>query len=137
MTKDIISSDKSTKKILIVDDDEGTRYMIRRLLTIERNYIIEEAVNGNDAQEKLKKFKADLIVLDVMMPEKDGYKTCREIRDDLKMNNVKIIGISGCPGEIGKIFIEEYGADRFLEKPFTLIEFKETISKLLKEKRHE
>ncbi len=129
----MISPEINKKKILIVDDDDGTRYMIRRILTMERRYVIEEAVNGNDAEEKLRTFKADLVILDVMMPEKDGYKTCKDIRCDLKMKDIKIIGISGCSGEIGKIFIEEFGADRFMEKPFSSREFKEIISKLLTE----
>ena len=59
--------------------------MIRRLLSIERKYEIEEAVDGFEAGEKLRKFKADLIILDIRMPGKDGYATCKDIRKDVNL----------------------------------------------------
>ncbi len=119
------------KKILIVDDDAGVRLMIQRILSRDGKYAIEEAKDGFVAGEKLKIFKADLIILDIMMPGKDGYATCKDIRKDESLKNVKILGISGESGEIGTIFIEQYGADRFLEKPFNATAFKNIVAGLL------
>ncbi len=122
------------KKILIVDDDKGTRHMIRRLLLKDRKYEIEDSENGLEAIEKLKIFKADLIIIDIMMPGQDGYKTCEYIRNNLNMKDVKIIGVSGSTEEIGERFIQVFGADSFLEKPFMPNILKENISFLLEEK---
>ena len=121
------------KKILIVDDDEGMRQSIRRLLAFDGKYEIEEAVDGLDAEEKLKKFTPNLIIIDVKMPGKDGYATCMYIRDDLGMKDVKIIGISGVSGGIGAAFMAALGADFYFEKPFCSNKFRERILKLLKD----
>jgi len=129
-----MASEKNKSKILIVDDDKGTRLMIRRLLTLENKYELEEAEDGLQAEERLKTFKADLMILDIMMKGQDGYVTCKNIRKNESLKYIKIIGISGESQEIGKVFIEEYGADRFMEKPFKAKEFKELIDRLLREK---
>ena len=129
-----MASEKNKSKILIVDDDKGTRLMIRRLLTLENKYELEEAEDGLQAEERLKTFKADLMILDIMMKGQDGYVTCKNIRKNESLKYIKIIGISGESQEIGKVFIEEYGADRFMEKPFKAKEFKELIDRLLGEK---
>jgi len=129
-----MAEEKNKRKILIVDDDKGTRLMIRRLLTLENKYELEEAEDGLQAEERLKTFKADLMILDIMMKGQDGYVTCKNIRKNESLKYIKIIGISGESQEIGKVFIEEYGADRFMEKPFKAKEFKELIDRLLGEK---
>ena len=129
-----MAEEKNKRKILIVDDDKGTRLMIRRLLTLENKYELEEAEDGLQAEERLKTFKADLMILDIMMKGQDGYVTCKNIRKNESLKYIKIIGISGESQEIGKVFIEEYGADRFMEKPFKAKEFKELIDRLLREK---
>ena len=129
-----MAEEKNKRKILIVDDDKGTRLMIRRLLTLENKYELEEAEDGLQAEERLKTFKADLMILDIMMKGQDGYVTCKNIRKNESLKYIKIIGISGESQEIGKVFIEEYGADRFMEKPFKAKEFKELIDRLVREK---
>jgi len=68
------------------------------------------------------------------MPGKNGYATCMHVRDNLRMKDVKIVGISGIYGGIGRSFMETLGADFYFEKPFDAIKFKERISILLKEK---
>ncbi|MBU0468489.1 MAG: response regulator [Candidatus Omnitrophica bacterium] len=129
-----MTEERNKSKILIVDDDKGTRLMIRRLLTLENKYELEEAEDGLQAEDRLKTFKADLVILDIMMKEQDGYVTCKNIRKNESLKDIIIIGISGESQAIGKVFIEEYGADRFMEKPFNAKEFKEIIDRLLREK---
>jgi DNA-binding response OmpR family regulator len=103
--------------------------MIKRILLLDGRYDIEEAENGLEALETLKGFNADLVILDLMMPGKDGYQTCRDMKQDFK--GVKIIGMSGNIEAIGKIFVEEYGADYFFEKPFSSREFKNKLIEVL------
>ncbi len=105
------------KKILIVDDDADTRFIIRRTLSRDKDYIIEEVCDGREVSEKLKTFKPDLIVLDIKLPGENGYEVCMYIRDTLKMHNVRIIAISGVAGGIGDSIMHALGADCFFPKP--------------------
>ena len=119
------------KKILIVDDDRGIVFALRRILMLEGEYLIETAFNGFDAGKKFTAFKPDLIILDINMPGLDGYQVYANIRQDPNNNSSKIFIISGVSeaDEIKKIM--DLGADGFLQKPFSNEDIKERISKLL------
>ncbi len=70
--------------ILIVDDDDRIRALLKEYLT-ENNYLVSTSENAENAKKKLKFFKFDLIVLDVMMPGQDGYDLTKEIKKDMKI----------------------------------------------------
>ena len=76
--------------ILVVDDDDGIRNLLKDFL-FNNNYIVSTAENGDQAKKKLEYFKFDIIILDVMMPGKDGYELTKEIK---KKINVPIILLS-------------------------------------------
>ena len=120
------------KRILIIDDDDGMRKAIRRMLSREGNYDIEEAQDGFVAENKIKEFSPHLVILDIRMPGKNGYEVCLNIRKAPEMNNVKIIAISGLAGHIGDAIVSALGADCFFEKPFDSDKFKDAIDSLLK-----
>ena len=119
------------KKILIVDDDQGIRLTIKRILLKEKKYHIQEAQNGVEAEQVLKSYMPDLIVLDYMMPEKDGIETCSSIRSDSKLCHVKILGVSGASNEEYQERKEQFNVDAFIEKPFKAEIFKKAIFELL------
>lgn len=121
------------KKILIVDDEQDVRQSIKRCLMVSGKYLIKEAINGFDAENILKGYSPDLIIVDVKMPGKDGYATCMHIKSDLNMKHVKIVGISGISGGIGRSFMEVLGADYYFEKPLDVSNFRERIAKLLQD----
>lgn len=118
-------------KILIVDDDEGMRLMMTRILTKEKKFEIKVAENGTIADEILETYLPDLIILDSMMPKKDGIKTCTDIRKNIKFKDIKILGISGSENKDGNPINNIQGNDAFLLKPFMTESFKETIYNLL------
>ncbi|MBB6215230.1 two-component system response regulator ResD [Anaerosolibacter carboniphilus] len=105
-------------KILVVDDEEKMRNVIKVFLTKE-GYEIEEAHNGKDALDKLYFNEYDLILLDVMMPEIDGWTVCRKVREDF---SVPIILMTARGEEYDKLFGFELGADDYITKPFSLKE---------------
>jgi len=70
--------------ILIVDDDNRIRDLLKDYLS-ENNYIISTAENANQAKERLKYFKFDIIILDVMMPGQNGYELTKEIKEQMKI----------------------------------------------------
>lgn len=102
-------------KILVVDDEEKIRLIIRKYAEFE-NYQVDEAADGMEALTKVRAHNYDLIILDVMMPELDGFTTCREIR---KLKQIPIIMLSARGEEYDKIHGFELGIDDYVVKPFS------------------
>ena len=105
----------SDKKVLIVDDEKDIRNIIRYNLE-KQGFKCISATDGDGALEKLNK-KPDLIILDIMMPEKDGYEVCKIIR--AKGNTVPIIFLTAMDREFDEIKGLECGGDDYLRKPFS------------------
>ena len=100
--------------ILVVDDDNRIRDLLKEYLN-SKNFIVSTANDSIQAKDKIKFFKFDLIVLDVMMPGQDGYELARDIK---KMNSTPIILLTA-KGEVeNRIKGLELGADDYLGKPF-------------------
>ena len=116
-------------KILIVEDDELTRQGLSDLLESE-GYLTDQAADGIQAINKFKNGSPDLVCLDVMMPGKNGYDTCREIR---KINKtVPLLFLSAKSEEIDKVLGLELGADDYIVKPFGTHEIVARIKALLR-----
>ena len=106
--------ENSENHILIVDDDNRIRDLLKDYLS-ENNYIVSSAENADQAKEKLKYLKFDIIILDVMMPGQNGYELTREIKKEIK---VPIILLTA-KGEVeNRIRGLELGADDYIGKPF-------------------
>jgi two-component system phosphate regulon response regulator OmpR len=106
--------ENNKKHILIVDDDDRIRNLLKDYLS-ENNYIVSSAENADQAKEKLKYIKFDIIILDVMMPGQDGYELTKEIKIKIK---VPIILLTA-KGEVeNRIKGLELGADDYIGKPF-------------------
>ncbi|SHH02588.1 response regulator transcription factor [Tepidibacter thalassicus] len=106
----------STKKVLIADDELRMRKLVGDFLKKE-GYIIIEAENGRVALDIFNREDGiDLVILDVMMPEYDGWTVCREIR---KTSNVPIIMLTARSEEFDELFGFEMGADEYVTKPFS------------------
>ena len=101
--------------ILVVDDEEKIRTVIRKYGEFE-GYQIAEAANGIEAVEMCRKIDYDLVILDIMMPELDGFTACRKIRE---IRNVPIIMLSARGEEYDKIHGFELGIDDYVVKPFS------------------
>ena len=118
--------------ILIVDDDDRIRDLLKDYLS-ENSYIVSTAENADQAKEKLKYFKFDIIILDVMMPGQNGYELTKDIKKNMK---VPIILLTA-KGEVeNRIKGLEIGADDYLGKPFEpkelLLRIKNIVNKNIK-----
>ncbi|KOO44059.1 response regulator transcription factor [Priestia koreensis] len=102
-------------KILVVDDEERIRKLLKMYLEKE-NYEIEEAKNGVEAVEKAITEEYDLILLDIMMPEKDGIEACQEIREK---KATPIIMLTAKGEEANRVQGFEVGTDDYIVKPFS------------------
>ena len=101
-------------KILIVDDDTNISELISLYLNKE-GYETEEANSGKKALELFFEYKPDLVILDIMLPEIDGYDVCKEIR---KTSNTPIIMLTAKGEVFDKVLGLELGADDYMVKPF-------------------
>ena len=106
--------DKFIAHILVVDDDEGIRSLVKKYLN-EKKYLVTTANNAEDASEKIKIIKFDLIVLDIMMPGKSGLEFLNENKKNIN-TPVLLLTAKGEPAE--RIEGLEMGADDYLPKPF-------------------
>ncbi len=103
------------KKILIVDDEKPIADILQFNLKKE-GYIVHCAYDGNDALRLVEEVQPDLVLLDIMLPEKDGMEVCREIRKKYEM---PIIMLTAKDSEIDKVLGLELGADDYVTKPFS------------------
>ena len=107
-----------TKKILIADDEPSIVTAVEFLLRRE-GYEVEIARDGTEALERIEASRPDLVVLDVMMPQKSGFEVCRSIREREDWRHIKIIMLSakGRDAEVTKGMT--MGADVYVTKPFS------------------
>ena len=118
----------SQKKIVVVDDDPHIREVICFALE-KANMLVEQANDGQQALETFLASPADLIVLDINMPEMDGLECCRQIR---KHSEVPILFLSSRDDEIDRILGLEIGGDDYVTKPFSPRELVARINAILK-----
>lgn len=117
-----------TINVLIAEDEERLRKLIVKYLKNE-NYNIFEASNGKEAIQVFEEEAIDLVILDVMMPIIDGFKTCKAIRNK---SNVPIIMLTARSEEEDKILGFELGVDDYVTKPFSTRELLARVKALLK-----
>lgn len=119
-------------KILIIEDQkdmvEGLTFNLE-----SQGYEVCAAYDGQEGLSAAEREKPDLIVLDIMLPKKDGFKVCRELRD--KGFDVPILILTARGKESDKVLGLEIGADDYLTKPFSLLEFLARIKALLRRRK--
>ncbi|OQY27476.1 MAG: hypothetical protein B6244_10510 [Candidatus Cloacimonetes bacterium 4572_55] len=107
--------------ILVVDDDNSIRRMLRMILT-NKNFLVVEAKNGQEAIDILKKRVIDLIISDVMMPKVDGFQLCRYIKNDPNLMDSYLLLLTAKNAINDRVTGLDIGADDYLGKPFAITE---------------
>jgi two-component system response regulator VicR len=105
-------------KILVVDDEKSIADIIKFNLEKE-GYYVDTAYDGEEGITKVDKYKPDLIILDVMMPKKDGFEVLKEIRMN---SNIPVLMLTAKEEEFDKVLGLELGADDYITKPFSMRE---------------
>lgn len=113
----------SNGRILVVEDDFDISNMLRIFFT-GQGYQVEVAARGNDALDMCRKRLPDLIVLDIMLPDMDGYAVCRELRTTTRTSHIPIIFLTQKDERSDRIAGLELGADDYITKPFDIEELK-------------
>lgn len=117
-------------KILIADDEPNI-LMLTSIMLEDCGYETILAKNGAQAIERAIKDKPDLVITDIVMPEKDGFEVCKALRAIKSFNHVPIIILSAIGDEFNKITGFEGGADDYITKPFNLEDLKNRVQTLL------
>ncbi len=115
-------------KVLVVDDEKLIVKGIR--FSLEQDGMeVDCAYDGNEAIEKAKQTEYDVVLLDVMLPEHDGFEVCQAIRE---FSEMPIIMLTAKGGDMDKILGLEYGADDYITKPFNILEVKARIKAIIR-----
>ncbi|MDQ0157862.1 response regulator YycF [Robertmurraya andreesenii] len=120
------------KKILVVDDEKPIADILQFNLRKE-GYEVHCAYDGNRALEMVEEIKPDLILLDIMLPQRDGMEVCREVRKKYEM---PIIMLTAKDSEIDKVLGLELGADDYVTKPFSSRELIARVKANLRRHQH-
>ena len=115
-------------RILVVDDNEDNAHIIRDYLE-SRDYPISVAYNGDEAMALFASENPSLVLLDVMMPGRDGWQVCREIKASPNGKNVRVVMVTALQDWMDKRQALETGADDFVEKPFELAKLGEVVER--------
>jgi len=120
------------KKILVVDDDKIiVETIVQALEEDEYGYEMISASDGFEAGLQVNRFKPDLLILDIMMPDINGYEVCQKIKSNPETKDTRIIVLSAYLDDEAFKQMKEYGADACFSKPLPLEQLKFEVAKLL------
>ena len=123
----------SKPRILCVDDEPAILETYEILL-VPNGYEVIKGQNGQEALEKLKEERIDLVLMDVKMPKLDGLEACRRIKENERTRNIPVVLITALSAKGDRIKGIEAGAEDFLSKPFDAAEVLARVKMLLKTK---
>ncbi len=126
---DSVAQDETKSTILLIEDNEDIRNFISEILMPEYNIV--EAVNGEDALNKIKLYPIDLIVTDLLMPAMDGFQFLKTLRENEQYANLPGLILSSRYTEEDQLTALDYGVNNFLKKPFKAEELKLRLKNLL------
>ena len=120
------------QRILVVDDDFATRHLLAKLLE-PAGYQVESAASGMEAIKRLKAEPPDLVIIDVMLPEINGFQICRSIKRSYKYQHIPVVLISAVidSAKVSGELLEKYSADAYFEKPIATAPLVRKVGELL------
>lgn len=123
--------------LILVADDEDTQLALLREALESFSYEVQTARDGVEALARIEERAPDLIVLDVKMPQMDGYAVCERVKSDVVLRHIPVLMLTAQTGTQAKVKGLEYGADDYLTKPFEFEELNARIRSLLRRARQD
>jgi DNA-binding response OmpR family regulator len=123
---------KAHKTILIVDDDPEILSMLQARFE-HRKYKVLTASDGKEALTVAKRSRPDLMILDVMMPSKNGWEVARALKQDPVTEGIKVVMLTAIGEQVNEMTSPLYGADAHFDKPFNFNELETAVAKLLED----
>ena len=133
ITDEPINPESNEPVVLIIDDNPDIRTYIQAEL--ESDYIVLEAADGLAGIQKTKKYLPDIVITDVLMPGANGYEVCQAVKDDEKTCHIPVVMLTVQNSPSKRIEGLETGADAYLAKPFSAIELKVRIRKIIENRK--
>ena len=103
--------------VLVVEDSKSTRKMMSKLLS-ERGFKVATAIDGVEALKKLPNVSPDIVVMDIVMPNMNGYELCRKIKSNPQTKDVPVVICSAKSEDFDRYWGIKQGADAYIAKPF-------------------
>jgi len=119
-----------TKKILVADDSEGILEVVRMGFE-SLDYLVLTARDGEEALAQVERECPDIILLDIMMPKKNGYEVCRQLKNDPRFAHIPIVMLTAKAQKEDRFWGRDAGADDYVTKPFDPMELEGIVERLL------
>jgi DNA-binding response OmpR family regulator len=120
--------------LLIADDDPEILTMLSLRLG-KKGYDVIEAADGIQTLRQAREKKPDLVILDVMMPGKNGWEVARELRADAELRNVGIVMLTAIGEKVNELTSPLYGADEYVDKPFDFNDLEARIKRVIEARK--
>jgi len=117
------------KRVLVVDDEENVRLLVQNILGKEN--IVLEAKDGEEAVHMARSYDLDFILMDIMMPNMDGYTACHTIKRDPVTKAIPVVMLTALGQELNVKLSQEMGADGHITKPFSSKMLLDTVNRFL------
>jgi DNA-binding response OmpR family regulator len=120
--------------LLIADDDPEILTMLSLRLG-KKGYEVFEAADGIQTLKQAREKRPDLVILDVMMPGKNGWEVARELRADAELRNVGIVMLTAIGEKVNELTSPLYGADEYVDKPFDFADLEARIKRVIEARK--
>ncbi len=127
-----LQDQQTLRKVIIVEDDKNINKLMS--LSVGKNFEITQIYDGGEAMAKIRAIKPDLVILDLMLPHKDGLDICQTIKCDPETKNTAVIIISAMDPTSNRFKGIKYGADYYIKKPFDPLELRNLTTLFLNKK---
>src|SRR5688572_20154349 len=127
-------SQTAKKPVILVADDDPQILTMLGIRLSKRGYTVIEASDGAQTLKKAREHKPDLVLLDVMMPHKNGWEVAKELRADLELSDVGIVMLTAIGERVNEMTSPLYGADAYVDKPFEFADLEAKIKRVLEDR---
>src|SRR5262245_57824323 len=124
----------SKKPIILVADDDPQILTMLSIRLSKRGFTVLEAADGLQTLRMAREEKPDIVLLDVMMPGKNGWEVAKELRADEDLQNIGIVMLTAIGERVNEMTSPLYGADAYVDKPFDFADLEAKIKKVLEER---
>ncbi len=125
-----LGRDNMINKVLVVDDSQPDLESLKKII-LGQGYQVITAVSGEEAVEKAKSMRPDMIFMDVIMDNKDGFEACREITSDSNTKNIPVVFVTAKCQKVDRVWAELQGGKALVSKPYTTDQIVQQINKYI------
>ncbi len=123
------------KPVLLIADDDPEVLSLLSLRFKKCGYTVFEAADGQQAIRQARERRPDVVILDVLMPSKNGWEVARDLRSDPDLGHIGIVMLTAIGEKVNELTSPIYGADEFVDKPFEFDDLEKRVKRVVKARR--